>query len=238
MNYNLPDKKRVYYKVYIFILFISIFLLGSCINMNPIVEWENGIVPYFLSGSFSSSDIDDIDRAMETWEEACGVLFQKVSPRSYAYEIRRITVNQWSSSIGENNVFNFMTFDSGTPKYGHIVHELGHCIGPLHEHQRPDRDEHMNVYYQNIYPEYRHNFDKRDNPLIIESNYDYDCNSIMHYYEDAFTMNGEDTIKVTDSENCPNLIVERGQGLTQIDEQKCKDIYGEVKDPRDWLDYY
>lgn len=232
MKYYIKIKK------YSQLFYIVLFLIASCTNVNPIIEWENGIIPYFLTGSFSDADLADIERAMERWEGVCGILFQEVSPRSYAYEIRRITENQWSSSIGENNIFNFMTFDSGTPKYGHILHELGHCLGLLHEHQRPDRDEHMNIFLYNVYPEYRHNFAKRDNPLIIEKEYDYDCYSIMHYTEYAFSMNGQPTLEVTDLVNCPGGEVERGEDISSIDEQKCYDIYGAPKDPRDWEGYY
>ena len=42
-------------------------------------------------------------------------------------------------SIGEN-----------CDKFGIVVHELGHVIGFWHEHTRPDRDNHIQIIYQNI----------------------------------------------------------------------------------------
>ncbi len=217
------------------IFFIALLSLSfsSCVDEPPIVEWKDGIVPYFLTGSFSGSDITDLDKAMARWERECGILFIEVMPQSYAYEVKRVSNNLWTSSVGENNIQSYMFFADGEPKYGHILHELGHCIGLLHEHQRPDRDNFVTVHWDNIFPEYEHNFYRRDNPLYKEQEFVYDLKSIMGYSENAFSINGSPTLTIKSG-----LLIERGDELSDDDPKKCSKIYGAPKKKSDYEDYF
>jgi hypothetical protein len=199
---------------------IAVFISGCFAS--TITPWEDGRIPYFLSGDFSETEVAVIDEAMSLWENACGVRFEEVTPRSYAYEIIKVDkTNAWASSIGENNVKNMMFFGTGGDLKGHVLHELGHCIGLVHEHQRPDRDEYVIILWENILPEYYFNFEKRNNPLIVESNYEYDYDSIMHYHAKGFSFNGLDTIRPLDGSE-----IGQREELSGNDIQKGYDIYG------------
>ncbi len=205
-------------------ILITICLLTACLagcsNTLPIVEWEDGYIPYYYTGSFTSDDIQTIESAMTAWESVCGVQFEEVIPRSDAYNIIRVKKStEWASSVGENNIHNHMYYGDGYDAYSHTLHELGHCLGLLHEHQRPDRDFYVTIVWSNILPEYDYNFYIEDNPLIKESDYAYDFKSIMSYNTQAFSINGEDTI-------IPVEPIERSEKLSDIDIAKAQAIYG------------
>ncbi len=205
------------------ILLITVLWALSCAYQSPLVEWEDGIIPYYYTGSFSDEEILLIEEGMRRWESVCGVDFIEVTPRSYAYEIRKEVGNQsWTSSIGENNISCFFNYGYSTNPLKHIIHELGHCLGLLHEHQRPDRDSYVTIIWGNIYPEYEHDFEMRDNPLITEEDYEYDYDSIMHYPRYAFSINGFETIVPAD----PDTDIGLADDISPLDAEKVREIYG------------
>ena len=72
-----------------------------------------------------------------------------------------------------------------------------HAAGFWHEHQRYDRDDYVEILWDNVEVGHEHNFDK--NVLGVNAanvdNSPYDFESVMHYELDAFSMNGENTLQ-------------------------------------------
>ncbi len=214
-------KRLLIFKIFWLIL-ITLFLI-QCKSENPIGKWKDGVIPYYLSGNFTDDDVSTLSQAMQDWESVADVLFVEVTPRSGAYKIIKVGENTWSSSIGENNSNCQMIFGSGGNKYSHITHELGHVLGLLHEHQRPDRDSYIRILWDNIIAQFITNYEKLDNPLIIEEQYDYDYNSIMHYPANSFSKDGEsDTLQSLDSSQDINRL----GIITTDDALKIREIYG------------
>jgi hypothetical protein len=73
------------------------------------------------------------------------------------------------------------------------IHELGHSLGLYHEHQRPDRDDHIIIYEERINPNFLDQFDVIPASEVVLYS-DYDIQSIMHYESRAFSTDGQRTI--------------------------------------------
>lgn len=110
-----------------------------------------------------------------------------------------------------------------------VLHEIGHALGLLHEHQRADRDAFVAVDYSNVQPAYRfafdHGFGRTHGP--------YDLRSVMHYQFYAFAADGgRPSLTPRDAQSLP--MHEMGGGLafgSQIfpssgDRAAMRSIYG------------
>ena len=73
-----------------------------------------------------------------------------------------------------------------------IVHELGHALGLLHEHSRPDRDRYISVISQNILGDKQSQLARIDG-MRTYGRYDFD--SIMHYGRCAFSIDSTECQK-------------------------------------------
>lgn len=65
-----------------------------------------------------------------------------------------------------------------------MAHELGHTLGLVHEHIRPDRDQHIRVHPDVIGWIFLHNY-KIDKEAVSSPGVRYDLNSIMHYRDEV-----------------------------------------------------
>ena len=72
-----------------------------------------------------------------------------------------------------------MSIYHGCTNFGHILHELGHVMGLKHEHQRPDRDNTIDVFMDYVGLGWERAFTK----LYDGETWGlpYDSTSIMHY---------------------------------------------------------
>ena len=77
-----------------------------------------------------------------------------------------------------------------------VLHELGHAIGFYHEHNRPDRDNYIDVIYDNIESDFKYAFYKAEEGQSSTLGFRYNLQSIMHYSRGAFSKNGSDTIRL------------------------------------------
>ena len=94
-------------------------------------------------------------------------------------------------------------------------------IGFYHEHGRPDRDQHIEVKYDNVIPEYRSEFGRYRPGQTNLLGYGYDHASIMHYDRNDFSANGNDTIVSKD----PSIPIGGAWELSPLDILKTNELY-------------
>jgi biotin-(acetyl-CoA carboxylase) ligase len=94
---------------------------------------------------------------------------------------------------------------------GSTIHEIGHALGLWHEQSRSDRDQYIEIVWENIKPNRESNFEKHLQDGKDWGIYDYD--SIMHYTANSFGVNGAVTIRVKET----GQLIGQRNGLSQGD---------------------
>ena len=136
-----------------------------------------------------------VQRAMDVWESATCLSFEywKLNETDYVTFYYRpneeyCTCDSIGMKGGEQRIS--LGYSCDTP--GHLLHTLGHIIGFYHEQSRPDRDDYVKIFTENIEEEQKKNFQKQNG--FVHDQYDYA--SIMHLSTTAYSKNGKITTEV------------------------------------------
>lgn len=87
--------------------------------------------------------------------------------------------------MGRQGGQQFLSLDQGCVDTGTVQHELMHVAGFFHEQSRTDRDDFVNIHWDNIDPRFqKHNFRKYDSTAVDLLRTPYDISifqSIIHF---------------------------------------------------------
>ncbi|KAK0066538.1 zinc metalloproteinase nas-13 [Biomphalaria pfeifferi] len=164
------------------------------------LRWTQATIPYeFTDGEFNSTEKKNIEAAMKDWSSTTCLTFRPARPED-TNKIKFRNGTGCSSFVGMIGGSQMVTLQKPQClSHGTYLHELGHAIGLIHEHQRPDRDEYINVKMNNVHYALHSNFEKEPEEHINDYDLPYDYSSIMHYYSSAGANNSEiETIIVKD----------------------------------------
>lgn len=160
-------------------------------------RWTNGEVPFEIVGSFNAKEMDLIEKAINAYHENTCI---KYVPRSHIdsdyISIQNGQSGCWSSvgRIGGRQVVNLQS-PGCLVKVGTVMHELMHAVGFLHEQNREERDQYVDIRLENVRKGYEVNFERAATGTSSGFGVGYDYGSVMHYSEGAFSNNGQPTIR-------------------------------------------
>jgi hypothetical protein len=145
------------------IMLVAGLMAAGPVQAGSIMEhtrpWPKGEVPYrFTPDLLKAAGAKDQDctgwrkwrqaqafqacKAMDEWQVAAGVRFY-ASTRIDAITIKA-SRDQTSATVGRLPAGNTVNIEKRA-SYGSVLHEFGHSLGLMHEHQRPDRDMYISL---------------------------------------------------------------------------------------------
>ena len=142
--------------------------------------WPDGSVPYVIHEDIEGGDLEVIRAAVEHWNAKTVVTwFPRTDEQEYAVFGPRDS-GSCRSELGRGSPTTMWIEGCGL---GAMIHEMGHAVGLLHEHERPDWDKFLDE--EPILFDLLGEYVYRDLPNRIgdvpELPYPYDYRSIMHY---------------------------------------------------------
>ncbi|XP_063541150.1 low choriolytic enzyme-like [Cydia strobilella] len=185
-------------------------------------RWPNGIIPYVIEGRYNQEQRDNIMKAIADYHRLTCLRFVPYNGQKDYITIQSGNTGCWSSvgRIGGRQEVNLQN-PGCVSKKGTVLHELLHAVGFMHEQSRPERDDYVDVRYQNIKSGSQNNFKKSDAKDTNDFGVSYDYNSVMHYSEYAFSSNGRKTIEP----KVGSVTLGQREGLSRGDVKKVNSMY-------------
>ncbi|BFZ06665.1 hypothetical protein BsWGS_09703 [Bradybaena similaris] len=171
-------------------------------SVNGFTLWNHGVIPYVFNSTFSPAERDAILGAMSEWQKSTCIRFRQAAEGDVDLVVFKDGI-RCSTNIGRIGNEQTVTLADNCRTKRILIHELGHVIGLIHEHQRHDRDKYVKVIYENVrnVSQERYQFSKLLTESLTERAVNYDYTSIMHYGRNYFAKSPElTTLQPTDSQ--------------------------------------
>lgn len=123
---------------------------GGIVN-NPDFKWPNGIVYYKFDSAISKTTKEHIQQAMDEWKQSTSKIITFTERTSQKNYIKFINGDGNYSSVGMRGGEQILSISKYDSNKGTALHEIGHALGLIHEQQRRDRDEYININWDNIF---------------------------------------------------------------------------------------
>lgn len=156
------------------------------------IDLQGVIIPYTIDDNFLHRSL--LEEAMQQYHVRTCIRFR---PRDgeKGYVHFNSDKNTCSSNVGRVGIKQNVTIGANCNVIGTVLHEMEHVLAVIHEHSRPDRDDYVDVKWENIKKKDESNFKKYKTSQVRWKDVPYNFNSVMHYRNDAFTNNGKVTLE-------------------------------------------
>ncbi|CAH1789765.1 unnamed protein product [Owenia fusiformis] len=185
---------------------------------NSAQMWPNGVVPYTVSVSMTSTEQANLNAAIADYSRhTCIKWVPRTNQQAY---VNIIKGGGCYSNVGTLRRVQTLSLGRGCWSKGIIIHEMMHAVGFFHEQSRSDRDNYVTIMLQNVRPGMEHNFNKYPSSQVNDL-LTYDYGSVMHYQAGAFSKNGQPTIVA----KTPGTRLGQRAGFSQLDIRKINMLY-------------
>lgn len=189
-------------------------------------SWSQGRVPYALDPSVTPAMAASLQAAMAEIGSRVRVQFVPRTTEVDYVLVRDANLN--SSPIGrQGGAQNLFLSDWGNRF--EIVHALMHVLGFWHEHQRPDRDQYVQVQTANVDPLRAVEFAVV--PIGTTYGLPYDFDSVMHFGGTEASANGQSTILVLPPNQAQQATIGQRTQLSPGDVEALRRTYGSLLPP-------
>ncbi|RXG53711.1 Meprin A subunit beta [Armadillidium vulgare] len=151
------------------------------------ISYDYESVMHYHRMTFSKNDKPTIITKNPKYQDKIGNAL--VLSEKDIMKVKKIKHNQCTSYVGRNGGPQLLKLGLWCTIRG-IIHELHHAIGFLHEQNRPDRDEYLEIKWKNMNKKSESYMRKAQYPYNYTYGVPYDYLSISHYTPFAYSRNG------------------------------------------------
>lgn len=195
------------------------------------MPWKKGVIPVAFDSSISQKYRDQFWQACKVWSDVANVQCRT----KYFFESNYVQVTDktptgcWTDLgaglAGGKRVFNFS--QGWCWNQPALIHEVGHVLGFMHEHQRPDRDSYIDVIAENA-GTMSYAYDKLSLGSSDKSG-PYDFLFIMHYWDGSYSINGKPVMVPKPQYAAFAQVMGRSATLSEGDKALVRQVYGNKK---------
>lgn len=190
-------------------------------SLTGVAYWPGGVIPYVIDSKLQAK-ARVIEDAINDFMAATPVSFVGRAPEdeNYLHFVATTELN-CASYLGMTGGRQEILIAGDCGK-GQILHELMHALGFAHEQSRADRDEHVDILWDNIEAGRYIQFQKLDAAISQPVHVPFDFASILMYPSTAFSRNDGPTMLTKEGDS----FEANRQSLSDSDVERIERLYG------------